>query len=74
MTNQLNENDQMVLSLAGNLKRLRKANKLSLEGLADQTGVSKLTINKIEQGKTNPTIGVLWKIANGLGVTLMELL
>ncbi|MEG1045664.1 helix-turn-helix domain-containing protein [Carnobacterium sp.] len=74
MTNQLNENDQMVLSLAGNLKRLRKANKLSLEGLADQTGVSKLTINKIEQGKTNPTIGILWKIANGLGVTLMELL
>ena len=48
MTNQLNENDQMVLSLAGNLKRLRKANKLSLEGLADQTGVSKLSINKIE--------------------------
>ena len=37
-------------------------------------GVSKATLSQIEANKTNPTIGVLWKIASGLGVPFSDLL
>jgi XRE family transcriptional regulator, regulator of sulfur utilization len=33
-----------------------------------------VTLGKIERGEMNPTIGILWKIANGLTIPLTELL
>jgi transcriptional regulator with XRE-family HTH domain len=53
---------------------LRQIHKLSLETLADSVGVTKLTLGKIERGEGNPTLSVLWKIANGLGVPFSSLL
>ena len=41
---------------------------MSLDQLAQLTGVSRAALSQIETRKTNPTIGVLWKIASGLGI------
>ena len=49
-------------------RALRKARGYSLEDVAALTDVSRATLSQIETNKTNPTIGVLWKIATGLGV------
>ena len=60
--------------VASNLKSLREERKLSLDAVAKLTGVSKSMIGQIERGEVNPTISVLWKIANGLKISFSALL
>ena len=38
------------------------------------TGVSRAALSQIETRKTNPTIGVIWKIASGLGIPFSDLI
>ena len=57
-----------------NLRRLRTQRGLSLEKLAQQSGVSRAMLGQIELGQSAPTINVLWKIASGLGVTFSALI
>ncbi|WP_374414802.1 helix-turn-helix domain-containing protein [Novosphingobium colocasiae] len=41
---------------------------LTLEALAARTGLDAATLNRIVQGDWQPTVDLLWKIANALGV------
>ncbi len=66
--------DEINQQVAERLRRLRKVENLSLEELASRSGVSRATLSQIETLKTNPTIAVLWKISQGLGVSFAELL
>lgn len=54
--------------VSDNLKRIRREMKLSLEKLADITGVSKAMLRQIETGESSPTINTIWKIASGLRI------
>ncbi len=47
---------------------------MSLDDLARLSGVSRAQLSQIETRKTNPTVGLLWKIAVGLGVPFSELI
>ena len=60
--------------LAGNLRRLRVARRLSLSELARATSVSKATLSGIERGSANPTIETLTSLATALHVSIGELL
>ena len=55
------------------LKLARVAKDWSQERLASEVGVSRQTINMIEKGKFNPTIGLCLKICWALGKTLDDL-
>lgn len=55
------------------LWEIRTAKGLKLEAVAAVTGVSKSTINNIENGKTSPTLANLEKIAKGLGCRISDL-
>ncbi len=57
-----------------NLRRLRTKRGLSLERLAQQSGVSRAMLGQIELGQSAPTINVLWKIARALEVTFSALI
>ncbi|MBO1198899.1 helix-turn-helix domain-containing protein [Staphylococcus simiae] len=57
-----------------NLYRYRQDFNLSLDKMADITGVSKNMLNQIEKGQANPSIMTLSKIANGLRLSLSELI
>lgn len=46
---------------------------MTLDGLAERTGVSRSMISLIERGESSPTAVVLDKLAAGLGVTLASL-
>lgn len=61
-------------NISKNLKILRKSRQLSLEELAERSGVSKSMLGEIERGRTNPTVSVLWKIAKGLNTPLTTLI
>ncbi|HTL50986.1 MAG TPA: XRE family transcriptional regulator [Planctomycetota bacterium] len=63
-----------VPKLGKNVQHFRKLNDLSLADLERLSGVSKAMLSQIEQDKTNPTIGILWKIAHALNVGFNELL
>lgn len=60
--------------IAKNLKDHRAQNKLSLDKVAAMTGVSKSMLGQIERGETNPTVSIVWKIANGLKVPFTDLI
>src|ERR1700716_1519222 len=60
--------------VGNNLRKLRAQRGLSLEKLAQQSGVSRAMLGQIELGQSAPTINVLWKIARALEVTFSELI
>lgn len=55
------------------LKSARTEKNLSQQQLADLVGVSRQTINAIEQGDYNPTIRLCISICKALGKTLDDL-
>jgi transcriptional regulator with XRE-family HTH domain len=55
------------------VRGLRRERGLTLEGLAERSGVSRAMISKLERGEKNPTLVVAAKVAEGLGVTLSQL-
>ena len=65
--------NQMDKVLAGNLRRIRMEKKMSLELLAEQTGVSKSMLGQIERGESNPTVTTIGKIMEGLRVSFEDL-
>src|SRR5256884_9580646 len=60
--------------LARNLLSLRHARTLTQEALAKAAGVPRSTIANLESGEGNPSLAVLVKVANSLGVPIDELL
>lgn len=59
--------------IAANTRQLREQKKLTLDAAAAVTGVSRSMLAQIEKGEVNPTISVLWKIANGYKVSFTSL-
>ncbi len=67
--------EQLVLqAVAENCARLRKGRRLTFDALAKRSGISKGMLVEIEQGRTNPSIATLCRMANAFGVGIGELL
>ncbi len=60
-------------TVSENIKNAREQKKLTLDAAAQATGVSRSMLAQIEKGDANPTITVLWKIANGYKVSFSSL-
>lgn len=58
------------MSLADNLKRLRKKQRWSQTQLSEQIGSHLSHINRIETGKYNPSLDVVQKLASVFDVTI----
>ena len=56
------------------VRSLREAMNLSLRDLADRSGVSAPMLSQVERGETSPTLAVASRIADGLELTLSQLL
>lgn len=66
--------ENLNIIVATNLKKIREERKLSLDNVAQMTGVSKSMLGQIERGESNPTVTTVWKIANGLKISFTELI
>ncbi len=55
------------------LKRWREARGVSQRDLADRSGVSHITIARIETGRQDPTVGLLARLAGALRIRLADL-
>lgn len=65
---------ELARQVAEALRHHRRTQQLSLDDLAQRSGVSRAALSQIEGARTNPTLSVLWKIAVGLGMPFQELL
>ena len=66
--------NQLDRNIAVNLKRIRKSKNMSLDMLAERTGVSKSMLGQIERGESNPTVATIAKIVEGIRVSFEDLL
>lgn len=62
------------IRIGQNLQRVRKQRQLSLDKVAELTGVSKGMLHQIERGDTQPTVTTVWKIATGLNLSFSSLI
>lgn len=60
--------------LGPQLQTIRKQRNLTLEQLAERSGVSKSMLSQIERGQTNPTFGTLWNLTRALGIEITDLM
>lgn len=60
--------------IGGSVHARRLRHGLTLQELADRSGVSRAMISEIERGSKNPTVRVAQQLAAGLGCTVSELL
>ncbi|HSU80106.1 MAG TPA: helix-turn-helix transcriptional regulator, partial [Candidatus Angelobacter sp.] len=60
------EKGQLNALIGQRLKHIRVTKGLSLDRVAELTGVSKPMLGQIERAQSNPTVSTLWKIAEGL--------
>ena len=73
--NQLPDRSAALLTtISTNLRSMRTRHGHSLERLANLAGVSRAMLSQIETGKSVPTISLLLKVANALGVPIANLL
>ena len=60
--------------VGSNLRRVREAQSISQEELADRAGLHRTYISGVERGVRNPTVTVLEKIAKALKIKTHSLL
>lgn len=60
--------------LGGNLKRIRLEKGISQVDVARLLGVSRGFVSNLENGKTNPTLATISRLASAIGVKADELL
>ncbi|WP_328526056.1 helix-turn-helix domain-containing protein [Kribbella sp. NBC_00359] len=65
--------DELSASLAATVQAARVAQDLSVNALAERSGVSRAMIGKIERGEAQPTAVLLGRLSGALGMTLSEL-
>src|SRR4029453_304034 len=65
--------DAVAAAVARNMRDLRAARGWSLDQLAARSGGSKGMLVHLEQGRTNPSLGTLCKLAETFGLTLASL-
>jgi transcriptional regulator with XRE-family HTH domain len=62
-----------VQAIGSRVRELRAAQSLTLQALADLTGLSPSLLSLVERGKTSPSIGTLVAVAHALGVHMSDL-
>jgi len=70
----MDEPENVATHLARNLATLRHVRALTQDALAKASGLPRSTIANLESGEGNPSLTVLLKVANTLGVPIDELL
>lgn len=62
------------IKLGKNLKRIRTEKGISQGDIARTLGVGRSFVTNIENGKTNPTLSTITKLANAISVSVDKLL
>jgi transcriptional regulator with XRE-family HTH domain len=64
----------LTVRLGNKLREIRKAKRMTQEGLADDAGLSRNYVNEVERGRRNVTLAAVQSLAQALGVKMAELM
>lgn len=67
------EEAEVTIAVSQRISRLRKNREFTFDALAQRADVSKGTLVQIEQGRANPSISTLCRLAVALGVSVSDL-
>jgi transcriptional regulator with XRE-family HTH domain len=62
------DNQTWARRVGANVRRLRRAKALTQEDLAGEAGIGMRHLGRIERGEISPTVDILAKVAEALGV------
>lgn len=65
--------EQLIIAFGKRVRELRSAKKLSMEKLAELSGIDYRQLSYVELGEVNTTISTASAIAKGLGIPLKDL-
>lgn len=68
-----NKDEALIRSFGLRVRELRKQKSLSMEKLAELSGIDYRQLSYVELGDTNPTISTASAIAKGLNIPLKDL-
>lgn len=63
----------IIRKLGSRIQQLRQERGISQERLANQVGISRVYMGYIEQGRSSPAVGKLYRMAKVLHVPFVEL-
>jgi transcriptional regulator with XRE-family HTH domain len=66
--------DQSAPEIGAQIRARRRLQGLTLEALAERSGVSAAMLSEVERSVKNPTVKLAWQVARALGCTLTEIL
>ncbi len=69
----MEEETETPLNLGERVRELRKARDWTLEQAAQQVGLARSTLSKIENGQMSPTFDAVRKLATGMGISVPQL-
>ncbi len=64
--------EQLRVELGLHVRRLRQEQGSTLAQLAEQVGVSPSALSQIERGKSEPSLGTLWRLGRALKASLFD--
>jgi transcriptional regulator with XRE-family HTH domain len=67
-------NEIIIKALGDRVRELRNNKKLSMEKLAELSGIDYRQLSYIELGQTDPSLSTLYALCNGLEIPLTELM
>jgi transcriptional regulator with XRE-family HTH domain len=67
------DTDETVAFIGSRIRVLRSEREMTLQALANKTGISPSMLSLVERGKTSPSIGTLVAIASALGAHMSDL-
>ena len=68
------EDNEYLKQFAQRVRKLRDSQGISQEKLAERAGLHRTYIGMVERLERNPSLVCVYKIANGLGIDIKELL
>lgn len=66
--------DEQIERISRRIRRWREEDDLTLQGLAERSGLATSTVQKVETGQMMPSLAVLLKLAHGLDRPIAEML
>jgi transcriptional regulator with XRE-family HTH domain len=65
---------EILINIGLKIRELREKNNLTIQALSDKLDIEYNNLIRIEKGRTNFTIGTLFKISQALDVKLIEII
>jgi transcriptional regulator with XRE-family HTH domain len=66
--------EELIKKIGLKIREIRENKGMTIQELSDKLNIEYNNLIRIEKGRTNPTIGTLYKVSETLNVSIIELI